>query len=93
MKNLLCFLFFVGYHVIYSQSKLTEVWEPVPNEVNSFSNSSPPSDAIVLFDGSDFSKWETWGNKEPEWIINEDGSMTVVNGKGSIFTKESFGSV
>ena len=93
MKNLLCFLFFIGYHVIYSQSKLTEVWEPVPNEVNSFSDSSPPSDAIVLFDGSDFSKWETWGNKEPGWIINEDGSMTVVNGKGSIFTKESFGSV
>ncbi len=53
----------------------------------------PPSDAIVLFDGTDFSKWVTWGDKEPQWIINDDGSMTVVNGKGSIFTKESFGSV
>ena len=33
------------------------------------------------------------GSKKPEWIINDDGSMTVVNGKGSIFSKESFGSV
>ena len=37
-----------------------------------------------------------WGdsNESPKWIINSDGSMTVVNGSGArIQTKESFGSV
>ena len=72
---------------------LLKLWEPVPEKIEAYNFSQPPSDAIILFDGTDFSNWVTWGNKEPKWIINKDGSMTVVNGKGSIQTKESFGSV
>lgn len=45
----------------------------------------PPSDAIILFDGKDLSKWDGGSN----WIIR-DGVATV-NG-GSIATKQSFGS-
>ena len=54
-------------------SKDTEIWEPIPNEVYSISDSSAPDDAIVLFDGTDLSKWKAkWSNKESGWQINDD---------------------
>ena len=93
MNSKLFYLFVLGISFAHSQSKLTEVWEPVPEKIVAHDFSKAPSDAIILFDGTDFSNWATWNNKEPQWIINNDGSMTVVNGKGSIQTKESFGSV
>jgi hypothetical protein len=50
---------------------------------------SAPSDAIVLFDGTDLSKWE--GDKgAPQWVIHED-YMEVTPGSGYIHTKEKFG--
>ena len=82
---------------IYSQdkSKLTEVWSPIPAEVYSITDSTAPDDAVVLFDGSDLSKWNAkWSKKKSGWKINEDGSVTVVfDGSGGIETKENFGSV
>ena len=93
MKSKLFYIFFLSFSFALSQSKATEIWEPIPQKIESFSFSKAPSDAIILFDGTDFSNWVTWGDKEPQWIINNDGSMTVVNGKGAILTKESFGSV
>lgn len=72
----------------------TEVWEPVPEKV-SFNAKGIPSDAIVLFDGTDLDAWESVKEEgsEAPWIINDDGSMTVKNGTGDIRTKENFGSV
>jgi hypothetical protein len=53
--------------------------------------SAPPSDAIVLFDGKDLSKWK--GAKgQPAWRV-EDGVVTVVPGTGELTTKESFGDI
>ena len=49
----------------------------------------PPSDALVLFDGKDLSKWKTDKGGEARWVV-EDGAATV-NGTGSILTKEEFG--
>jgi len=54
----------------------------------------PPSDAVVLFDGKDLSKWQTAEGKEPGWAL-KDGVLEVPpprtpNG-GDIVTKESFG--
>ncbi len=49
----------------------------------------PPSDAIVLFDGKDLSKWQSAKEGEAKWDI-KDGAM-VVNNTGSIQTKEGFG--
>lgn len=49
----------------------------------------PPSDAIVLFDGTDLGQWEGDNGKPARWKI-EDGAM-VVNGTGSIRTKRAFG--
>ena len=58
-------------------------------------NSQPPSDAIVLFDGKDLSRWETISKgkpAQPKWKV-ENGYMEVVPGTGSIQTKEKFGDI
>ena len=53
----------------------------------------PPSDAIVLFDGKDLSKWQTQGKgTEARWKV-EDGYVEVAGGTGSIITKETFGDI
>jgi len=52
----------------------------------------PPSDAIVLFDGKDLSKWQNGKGGEAKWKLPGDGSMEA-NGTGSILTKEEFGDV
>src|SRR5688572_14627387 len=54
-------------------------------------NHLPPSDATVLFDGKDFSKWQGMKGDEPKWEL-KDGAM-VVTKSGSIRTKEEFGDV
>lgn len=48
------------------------------------SNASPPSDAIILFDGTDMSKWKNGEN----WPV-KDG--IVSSGKGQVVTKDQFG--
>lgn len=52
----------------------------------------PPSDAVVLFDGSDLSAWESVEGGEAAWQV-EDGYLEVVPGTGDIRTKEGFGDV
>jgi 3-keto-disaccharide hydrolase len=57
----------------------------------------PPSDAVVLFDGKDLSRWARGsrpggaraGAAPPAWKV-ENGYMEVVPGTGDIFTKEKF---
>jgi hypothetical protein len=55
---------------------------------------SPPSDAIVLFDGKDLSKWVTQGRgnatQPPQWKV-ENGYIEIVPRTGRLLTKESFG--
>ena len=71
----------------------TEVWEPEPEVVTPGSTAHhPPSDAIILFDGTDLSNWVGEDGKDPQWKV-EDGAMTVVKGTGAIRTKQGFGSV
>ena len=96
MKFYLTIIFTIFFLACNSQSsKDTEIWEPVPKKVYSKSDSAPPDDAIVLFDGADLSKWKAkWSDKESGWEINDDGSVTVVfDGSGGIETLENFGSV
>jgi hypothetical protein len=53
----------------------------------------PPSDAIILFDGKDLSKWDFPGKrgKEPKpWKV-ENGYFEIVPGAGDAVTKEKFG--
>ena len=48
-----------------------------------------PSDAIVLFDGHDLSKWTSAGGA-PRWLLG-DGFFEVVDGTGDLPTREKFG--
>ena len=74
--------------------KETEVWKPIPPKVNATGQNGVPSDAIVLFDGTNFDEWESAKDQGPvQWILNEDGSTTVKDKTGDIQTKRSFGSV
>jgi hypothetical protein len=99
-------VFLLSVSVIHSQgpesleieptkASQTEIWEPKVPVVTVNKNSGVPSDAIVLFDGSNLDKWVRSSDiKTPaSWILNGDGSMTVKNKSGNIQTKKSFGSV
>lgn len=68
--------------------ELTEVWEPVPEKINPVVDNRPPSDAIVLFDGTNLDSWVD-GEK---WSINQ-GVLTVEPGTGIIKTKQGFGDI
>lgn len=75
----------------YEKSRKTEVWEPVPPVVTPAGELTAPSDAIVLFDGTDLSQWvKEEDGSAPGWKV-EDGTMTVVKKTGGIKTKQSFG--
>jgi hypothetical protein len=65
-----------GYHV-------HDPDRPAPPKVTPGRRGGAPSDAVVLFDGTDLSKWQP-----SDWKI-EDGDLVVVS--GSLTTKESFG--
>jgi hypothetical protein len=74
--------------------KATEVWEPEPRKVTPGTNNSAPSDAIVLFDGSNFNEW-VHTNKVADsvkWTI-EDSAMTVKPQTGGIKTRRTFGDI
>lgn len=70
--------------------KDTEVWEPVPEVVIPGINNMPPSDAIVLFDGSNLNEWTSTKGDKPEWEV-KDGILTVIPKKGEIATVKPFG--
>ncbi len=74
--------------------KETEVWEPEP-KVISFNKNNVPSDAIILFDGSNLDSWISTKDTTTAaiWTINPDKTMTVKPETGDIQTKKNFGSV
>ena len=83
---------------VFAQSTMKpeepEVWEPEPQVVHPGVFNAPPSDAIILFDGSDLSKWRNERTQGPvEWTLNSDESMTVKPRTGGIETIEEHGSV
>ena len=70
---------------------MSEYWTPQPAVVapgDSRTNGAP-SDAVVLFDGSDLSAWTSAGGGPAEWPVH-DGVFTVDKSKGDILTKRSF---
>jgi Domain of Unknown Function (DUF1080) len=59
----------------------------------------PPSDAVVLFDGSNLSRWSQRGRGadsekiiDAQWAVR-DGYFEVRPGTGELFTRESFGDI
>ncbi len=73
--------------LLAAEYKSGKVWAE-PKVVTPGENNSPPSDAVVLFDGKDLSQWQASSGGAPKWTIKE-GAATVRG--GDIRTKESFG--
>lgn len=91
-------ILFLASQFVFTQSNMkpeeTEVWEPEPKIVQPGVFTLPPSDAIILFDGTNFSKWRNERTQGPvQWTLNPDKSMTVKPGSGGIETIEEHGSV
>jgi hypothetical protein len=64
---------------------------PIITPPEKFSQMAPaPSDAVVLFDGKDLSKWQKSGGGEATWIV-ENGYMETKPKSGMIRTKDQFG--
>ncbi len=72
----------------------TEYYEPKVPVVKPGENGAPPSDAIVLFDGSSLDGWmHTKDSTAAKWHLNKDGSMTVADKTGNIRTEQEFGDI
>lgn len=70
--------------------EMTEFWEPQVKTVTPGTAATPPSDAIVLFDGKTATQWQTAKDgSASRWEVKE-GLLTVVKGTGDIRTKEEF---
>ena len=70
--------------------KLTEAWEVVPKIITPGNGTSAPSDAIVLFDGTNLNEFTHENGLPATWDV-KDGAMTVKPASGAIFTKKVFG--
>lgn len=75
----------------------TEVWQPVPAKVEAPAG-GVPSDAMVLFAGTDTDAWEHADTEKTEdgrpirWNV-VDGALVVTPGSGDIRTRQAFGDV
>jgi hypothetical protein len=68
----------------------TELWEPVPPVVTPGEGTGAPSDAIILFDGTNLNEWVDEKGMQTGWTL-ADGAVTVKQGAGSMLTKRKFG--
>jgi hypothetical protein len=65
---------------------------PQPPVVTPGDGTAPPSDAVVIFDGSGLSMWESLDGTPAKWKV-ENGYMEVVPKTGNIRTKRGFGDI
>ena len=71
--------------------EMTEIWDPeIPVVTPGQTVTDAPSDAIVLFNGSNLAEeWVNEAGTEPKWTVAE-GAVTVARGTGTIKTKRTF---
>jgi hypothetical protein len=76
--------------------KIHDPARPVPPVIDSGTPSTqespgrPPSDAVVLFDGKDLSKWADKDGGAAKWKV-ENGYFEVLSKTGYVHTREAFG--
>ncbi len=68
--------------------KVHDIERPAPTVVTPGVGTAPPSDALVLFDGHDLSKWRA-GDKAAAWKV--ENGYAEVNATGDITTVDEFG--
>jgi hypothetical protein len=70
---------------------MTEIWEPEVKIIQpGVTNNDAPSDAIVLFNGTDLnSEWTDMEGNPSKWII-KDGALISVKGAGFLKSKRKF---
>lgn len=70
---------------------MTEIWDPEVKIIQpGITNGEAPSDAIVLFNGTDVnSEWTDIKGNPSKWIV-KDGSLVSVRGAGYIKTMRKF---
>lgn len=95
MKNIVLLLVSIVFVKIASAQEWdpasTEWYHPVPPVVLPGTlPGQPPSDAVVLFDGTSLSKWKSKDGTAPKWQIN-NGELVIVPGAGHIYTQDYFG--
>ena len=95
MKNktfsLIIFILIATPFAFTQEPKDTEDWSRRPRMILPGENHTPPSDAIVLFDGTNFNEWDGKNGSET-WKLVEK-TMEVVPGNGTLTTKRMFGDV
>jgi 3-keto-disaccharide hydrolase len=68
-----------------------DLGRPMARVVDPGAAGKAPSDAVVLFDGADLSKWKSQkGGGPAPWKV-ENGYFEIAKGTGGIETKEGFG--
>ena len=77
---------------VHQRAMVTELWEPVPAVVTPGQSGQPPSDAVVLFDGSGLGAWSHLDGSDASWAIDGD-AMTVKPGSGNVRTRAEFSDV
>ncbi len=76
---------------IDAEAAKSEIWTTVPVVTpGSFTNQAP-SDAIILYNGKDFSAFHGRDGKKIGWKIDPDGALTDVKGAGDLITNQAFG--
>ncbi len=87
----------VASSIVYAAQQARSKWKrgdgsrPMPRVVTPGKHlGDAPSDAVVLFDGTDMSQWVTDKGEPPRWTV-KDGYMQVVPKTGYHRTKRSFG--
>jgi hypothetical protein len=97
-----CLSLFAFVALSPAQTQVDPKWQihdlsrPVPPVIDPGTASTPetpgrpPSDAIVLFDGKDLSKWQRKDGTPAPWKV-ENGYFEVVPKSGYIYTRDAFG--
>ena len=84
MRKLLLLIVSIAGNVslVNQAAHAAEVYSPPPAKISGATNGVPPSDAIILFDGSNLDAWHSVnGEQQADWTI-ADGVVTVKNGAG-----------
>lgn len=80
------------WHVHDGERPQPEIVEP--GDLSTRPPVKPPSDAIILFDGSSLDEWESVRDGGPAgWKLVDGKAMEVARGGGNIRTKRRFGDI